>query len=545
MTLFKKPIVGLALLALTTAMLLLPQLSHAASNELDGTWRGELVIQTGMSLTIGITITNGELTLDSPNQGMFGKVPTEFEVTDNTVSFTDADLSATYSAVIKAGALDGTFTQGKARPLVLEKLNNEDLERMALEGTYVGELVINRRNSLPLRLNVAVLQGRYLATLDSPAQESYGIPISEVSVTTEALTFTSPMISASFSGKTTDKESGYVGRFIQGQARPLTLKKLATGEAPAESPKPKLGDNGGAAAVITPAGVEKEYFQDHTSQTQYEIGSVSKTFVAYLLAQQVAAGDLALNDNAKQVWSAVPAGITFAQLATHHSGLPRLPEDLFEQANPNDPYAHYNSEHLQQALEHVVVGEPDYEYSNLGYGLLGELLGRARGQSFASLVKASVFKPFGMSHSYVALAEDQQGVTEGHDILGEVVAAWHFQALAGAGAIVATLDDMVQYTSHLMALQKQKDPAVELMLTPVYDIGAKTQQALGWIISEDKQGNKFAWHNGQTAGFSSFVGFYLDSSRAVVALNSQSVSVNEEALALLTGAALETVTEEN
>src|SRR5690554_5166832 len=165
MTLFKKPIVGLALLALTTAMLLLPQLSHAASNELDGTWRGELVIQSGMSLTIGITITNGELTLDSPNQGMFGKVPTEFEVTDNTVSFTDADLSATYSAVIKAGALDGTFTQGKARPLVLEKLTEADLKRMTFEGTYAGDLLVSRRNSLPLRLNIAVLKGRYLATL--------------------------------------------------------------------------------------------------------------------------------------------------------------------------------------------------------------------------------------------------------------------------------------------------------------------------------------------------------------------------------------------
>lgn len=540
MSIYKSTIAALALIS---SLLLTPIGEALASNDLDGVWRGELEIQSGISLTIGLTITNGELTLDSPNQGMFGKAPTEYQVTANGVTFTDADLSATFSAVVKNGALDGTFTQGKARTLVLRKLTEGDLARMAFEGTYTGDLVINRRNSLPLRLNIAVLQGGYLATLDSPAQESYGIPISEVNVTTDALSFSSPMISATFSGAAaTDGEGGYAGQFIQGQARPLTLKKLQQGEAPKESPKPKLGDNGGAAAVITPAGVETTFFKGHNNQTQYEIGSVTKTFVGYLLAQQVVAGEIGLNDEAKNVWSAVPAEITFAQLATHHSGLPRLPEGLLEQANPNDPYVHYDSEHLQQSLATVTLGTSDYEYSNLGFGLLGELLGMVQSQTFTSTLDKSILTPFGMSHSYVALPNIDGGLTMGHDTVGEPNARWHFQALAGAGAIVSTLDDMVRYTQELMALNQRNDAAVQLMLTPVHSIGAKTQQALAWIISEDQQGNKFAWHNGQTAGFTSFVGFYLDGSRAVVALNSQSVSVNQEALALLAGASLDSLT---
>ncbi len=539
MSIYKSTIAALALIS---SLLLTPIGEVLANNDLDGVWRGELEIQSGISLTIGLTITNGELTLDSPNQGMFGKAPTEYEVTANSVSFTDADLSATFTAVVKNGALDGTFTQGKARPLVLRKLTESDLARMAFEGTYTGDLVINRRNSLPLRLNIAVLQGGYLATLDSPAQESYGIPISEVNVTTDALSFSSPMISATFSGAAaTNGEGGYAGQFIQGQARPLTLKKLQQGEDPKKSPKPKLGDNGGAAAVITPAGVEKTYFKGHNNQTQYEVGSVSKTFVAYLLARQVVAGKVALNEDANNVWSAVPGGITFGQLATHHSGLPRLPDGMLEQADPHDPYVHYDTEDLQQTLETVVVGPPNYEYSNLGYGLLGELLGKVNNQSFTAALEESILVPFEMAHSYVALPNTEQGLTIGHDILGEPNSRWHFQALAGAGAIVSTLDDMVRYTQALMVLNKDNDAAVQLMLTPIQDIGGKTQQALAWIISEDQQGKKFAWHNGQTAGFTSFVGFYLDGSRAVVALNSQSVSVNKEALDLLSGASIDTL----
>src|SRR5690554_5893872 len=125
--------------------------SFAASTALDGVWRGELEIQQGVSLTLGITIENGQLTLDSPNQGMFHKVPTSFSVTDSQVNFEDSDLSASYQAQLEDGVLVGTFTQGKARSLILHKLGEQDLARKeAFEGAYAGDLIINRRNSLPL-----------------------------------------------------------------------------------------------------------------------------------------------------------------------------------------------------------------------------------------------------------------------------------------------------------------------------------------------------------------------------------------------------------
>ena len=84
-------------------------------------------------------------------------------------------------------------------------------------------------------------------------------------------------------------------------------------------------------------------------------------------------------------------------------------------------------------------------------------------------------------------------------------------------------------------IEQSKDPVVKALLTPQFVASRDTEQALGWLISTDAKGKKFAWHGGQTGGFSAFVGFYLDGSKALVMLNNQSVDITRQAVDLLTG----------
>lgn len=167
-------------MALMVSLLCVPFLfsnvfaQDSEQNGLDGVWRGVLDIQEHVQLVLGVTIKNDQLTLDSPNQGMFNHEPTEFAITNNGVQFTDASLSAQFTAQLKDGALVGTFTQGVERPLTLYRLSTQDLQRMTLEGSYAGNLVINPNSVLPLQLNIAVLHsnnkyGEFMATMDSPA----------------------------------------------------------------------------------------------------------------------------------------------------------------------------------------------------------------------------------------------------------------------------------------------------------------------------------------------------------------------------------------
>ena len=68
------------------------------------------------------------------------------------------------------------------------------------EGAYKGTLEINSRTTLPLQLNIAVVADGYLATRDSPAQESFGIPINQINIGDQQLTFSSSLIGASYTG---------------------------------------------------------------------------------------------------------------------------------------------------------------------------------------------------------------------------------------------------------------------------------------------------------------------------------------------------------
>lgn len=503
-------------------------------SELNGMWRGELEIQDGVSLTIGLSIKDGHLTLDSPNQGMFEHKPTEFSLSKNTVSFSDKSLSASYEGELNGGTLEGTFKQGKSFDLDMHKLTKSDKARLKHEAIYAGKLTVTDTSTLPLRVNVAVVHNGYIGTLDSPAQQSYGIPLTELIINDNKLSFESPMLQASFSGELT--EDGYTGTFTQGKDFPLTLKKLEDEDKQASTDTPELGEHGASVAVITPEKIEKKFYGDHDDNTLYEIGSVTKTMVGYLLAAASINENLDLNTPINKFWSKAPTEVTLKDLAVHHSGLPRLPENLFDKADQSDPYAHFDEAMLESALANASVAEKAYEYSNFGYGVLAETLAKHSGTSFEDLVQTQIFKPFGMNDSYVALNSDYkpETLTPGHNVLGEPVAHWHFKALAGAGAVVSTPSDMTRYIQTLMGKVKNNDKAVTTLLTSRKTIEGCCQQALSWMISEDNSGKPYAWHNGQTAGFSSFVGFYLDGSKGVVVLNAQSVNVNSDALTLLT-----------
>ena len=111
-------------------------------------------------------------------------------------------------------------------------------------------------------------------------------------------------------------------------------------------------------------------------RTVFEIGSVTKAFTGVLLAQMIERGDVRLNDpislylpQSAGVPASVGDSITLLELATHSSGLPRLPSNL-NPANPENPYADYSVHDLYSFLAAVQPGPKKAEYSNAGFGLL-------------------------------------------------------------------------------------------------------------------------------------------------------------------------------
>ncbi|MGH8226109.1 MAG: serine hydrolase [Gammaproteobacteria bacterium] len=282
--------------------------------------------------------------------------------------------------------------------------------------------------------------------------------------------------------------------------------------------------------------------------TMFEIGSVTKTFTALLLAEAVRSGAVTLDEPIAKLLPGfvIPSRdgkfITLGNLADQHSGLPRLPGNL-KPANPADPYSDYDAQDLKAFLgNYTLPRDPGsaYEYSNLGFGLLGYALAERAHMSYGDLVQKNILEPLQMRMSGVKISDAmREHLAVGHDGAGAAVANWNFEALAGAGAIKSTGADMLRYLKANMGVLK----------TPLYSamqfaqksrvvLGGDARIGLAWMMLHTADGDVI-WHNGMTGGYASFIGFSADGKHGVVVLTNIQQSVDDLGLAsLVKGAAL-------
>ena len=159
--------------------------------------------------------------------------------------------------------------------------------------------------------------------------------------------------------------------------------------------------------------------------TVFEIGSITKVFTSTLLADLVSREELGLDTTVQSLLGdqmRMPARngaeITLGHLATHSSGLPRLP-DNFDPEDPANPYADYTVEDLYAFLSsHELdrdIGDT-VEYSNVGYGLLGHALALREGTDFETLIVERILEPLQMPDTAVELTPAlRERLATGHD----------------------------------------------------------------------------------------------------------------------------------
>lgn len=197
------------------------------AQDLSGHWRGLLNIAPEVSIVLGFELKpEGEgyqLLLSSPNQGMSGREPSSFQLEANQLQFKDDALNASFNGTFDGDTLTGVFSQRRDIPITLTRLSAEAGARLHNEQQWFGDLQVSKTASLPLVLNIAVLASGYHVTLDSPKQQSFGIPVNEFELTTDSLSFKSALIHASYQASW--QQDAWHGTFVQGMAMPLVLKK--------------------------------------------------------------------------------------------------------------------------------------------------------------------------------------------------------------------------------------------------------------------------------------------------------------------------------
>ena len=219
--------------------------------------------------------------------------------------------------------------------------------------------------------------------------------------------------------------------------------------------------------------------------------------------------------------------ITLAHLATHSSGLPRMPAN-FAPKDPKNPYLDYTPEQLYAFLSsYKLARDPGavYEYSNLGAGLLGHILTLVGKQSYDALLRDRITGPLGMKSTKVTLSTDERArLAEGHDDAGRAVGPWDFAVLAGAGGIRSNAEDLLIFLrAQLAQLRSPLSAAIALTHVPRHDTeGVPGAIGLGWHVRDV---GRTIWHNGQTAGFHSYLAFDPQKQLGVVVLANSAAGV--------------------
>jgi CubicO group peptidase (beta-lactamase class C family) len=260
----------------------------------------------------------------------------------------------------------------------------------------------------------------------------------------------------------------------------------------------------------------------------FEIGSISKVFTSTVLAELVQQGTVKLDDPVQKYVPAnvhIPARdgkqITLGNLSEQNSGLPRMPSN-FRPANQENPYADYTVAQMYAFLSsYELPRDPgaQFEYSNLGVGLLGNALSAATHQSYEELERDRVWKPLGMTHTAVTLTPwMKEHLALGHDEAGKVVANWDIPALAGAGAIRSTAIDMLKFAgANVHPEQGELERAMQFAHQPRAPAGPNTMIGLNWIIVHPGR-DTIVWHNGGTGGYRTFIGLEPSKKIGVVVL---------------------------
>lgn len=266
-----------------------------------------------------------------------------------------------------------------------------------------------------------------------------------------------------------------------------------------------------------------------TENTMYSLASISKPITATGLMTLVQAGkidlDKPINDYLGDAKLEARVGdandATVRRVANHSSGLPLHYQFFFS----NEPYQKpsYDETILRYGNLVTIPGE-HYQYSNLGFGIIGYVLSRESGESYADFMRDAVFVKLGMMHTSVGIGpglEKFQAIR--YDQEGAPIPFYDFDH-PGASAIYSSAHDLVRFGMfHLKDHLSDQSPilsdaSIDAMHQPTMKISDHGGYGIGWGSDDRADGYHVISHSGGMPGVSTQLMLVPSEDIAVVVL---------------------------
>lgn len=265
-------------------------------------------------------------------------------------------------------------------------------------------------------------------------------------------------------------------------------------------------------------------------QTRYRLGMLTEQFTAAAILQLRDRGKLDLDDPIDRFLPEFPRGnqITIRHLLSHRSGLANYTE--FPDFHTWKSRAHTTGEMVARIANAPLHFEPgtDFEPTNSGYFLLGAIIERVSGKSFAQYLETHVFEPAGMTTASVG--ETPAGaLARGHvwndEELLDPPEPIDMSVFGAAGAVVASPLDLVAWSRALGSRTVLSPESVDEMNTPgPHDYG------FGVVVSRG-YGQPVVSFPGAIDGFNgALLRFLEDETTVAVLCNTEVVPCNQVAM---------------
>ena len=311
--------------------------------------------------------------------------------------------------------------------------------------------------------------------------------------------------------------------------------------------------NGQPAIIYTAGVVDVKSLQPITARSNFRLASVTKQFTATAIMLLARDGHLRYDQSLRDYFPDFPPygqAMTIRQLLTHTSGLPEY-EDLVPEADPAKEIEdqQITDRQVLELLKQLKAGDfppgEEWRYSNSGYVLLGLIIEKASGQSFAEFLHDRIFAPLGMETTvlYERNKNTVQSRAYGHT---RVSGRWQIkdQSLASAtrgdGRIYSSVEDLIKWDQAWRDESLLTNDEKKLALTPVKvrgkgpvdPDGRPAAYGFGWFLNP-WEGHPRAWHYGETTGFRTTIQrFYEDGLTVIILANRDDLNPSSLALRL-------------
>jgi CubicO group peptidase (beta-lactamase class C family) len=327
----------------------------------------------------------------------------------------------------------------------------------------------------------------------------------------------------------------------------LALTQLAAAQSSAEVVNGDLGQkidrylqkaeaNGYAGSVLVARGekiilakgyglADRENKVKQRTETVFSIGSITKQFTGAAILKLEMMGKLKVTDPISKYFGDVPADkkeITLHHLLTHTAG--------FEGALGDDYDPIGREYYVKLALGSKLLFKPGerYEYSNVGFSLLGIIVELVSGKNYEDFLYEAIFKPAGMERTGYArpgFAKSELAVGyRGGERWGTALdrpwrpegPGWHLRA---NGGILSTLGDMYRWYLALKNNTVLSAPAKQKYFAPhvkEYEDG-NSYYGYGWVTQKTERGANLIWHNGGNGIYNAFMGFEPENDLVIIA----------------------------